>query len=162
MIAAVCNSRFSDNYYGQWLLLRIPFRSVDELWREEALLVPETYRMFALCLLHDATFWRDLGRVRQDLELEAYKDPVIESNLAMVRAHTDIVNDYLNGNLVLGEDPIPPRHLHTPFGGGRWVGVHCQQVDEAAHAVLVDGAHFSRCRPCPPQPRRVARRRHRL
>jgi len=68
-------------------------------------------------LLHDPAFWRNPDRVRQDLELEAHKDPFIESNLAMLRAHADIIDDYISGNLVKGEDPVPPRHLHTRFGG---------------------------------------------
>jgi len=117
MVAAVCNSRFNDAFYGQWLLLHKPFADVDALWRPSADLVPEGYRMYALCLLHDSAFWRNADRVRQDMELEAYKDPVIESNLAMLRAHADIIDDYLSGNLVKDQDPVPPRHLHTRFGG---------------------------------------------
>ena len=35
--------------------------------------------------------WTNLDKIRQDLEVEAHRDTTIESNLAMIRAHTDSV-----------------------------------------------------------------------
>jgi hypothetical protein len=117
LIAAVCNSRFSDAYYGQWLMLNMPFSSLDDLWDDRCRLVPESYKYFALALLKAPAAWGDEAAVRRDLELEAHKDPAIESNLAMIRAHTDIVKDFLEGRLVLGADPVPDRHAHVRFAG---------------------------------------------
>jgi hypothetical protein len=115
MIAAVCHSRFSDAFYGQWMMLNLPFARLDDLWDNRCELVPESYRNFALALLKAPQAWSDMESVRRDLELEAHKDTAIESNLAMLRAHTDIVQDYLSGRLVLGDDPVPDRHAHVRF-----------------------------------------------
>ena len=35
MVAAICHSRFSDTYYGQWLVLNVGFRSIADLWKPE-------------------------------------------------------------------------------------------------------------------------------
>ena len=102
MVAARCNSRFSDEYYGQWLLLHVPFRSAwGELWDDDVLLVPTGYRMFALCLMRRPQLWRDEAWVRGDMELEAHRGPTIESIVAMVKAHTTLVDDYFEDRLVL-------------------------------------------------------------
>jgi hypothetical protein len=64
MVAALYLSRFSDRFYGQWLLMNVPFRSMDDLWRDEASLVPTEYRLFALALQHRPDYWRPLLRDR--------------------------------------------------------------------------------------------------
>ena len=115
MVAAICNARSSDSFYGQWLVLHQPFRTVNDLWDDQCNLVPEGYRYFTLCLLRCPDVWEDLNRVRSDMELEAYRDSAIETNLAMLRAHSDMIQDYKNGNLVVGRDPTPPRHAHMQF-----------------------------------------------
>jgi hypothetical protein len=60
MVAARCNSRFNDAYYGQWLLLNVPFRNVENDLQLAYVdkLVPEGYRLFAKALLHAPSFWR--------------------------------------------------------------------------------------------------------
>ncbi|CAK0818116.1 unnamed protein product, partial [Prorocentrum cordatum] len=105
LVAARSNSRFSDEYYGQWMLLHVPFRSVDELWQDAAELVPTGYRLFAHCLLHRPDLWRSEAWLRADMQLEAHRDPTIDSNVAMIKAHITLVDDYLEGRLVVGEDP---------------------------------------------------------
>ena len=123
IIAAVHSSRFSDKFFKEWLVLHVPFRALVQLWREEVTLVPENYHGIALALLHDPGFWRDEMQVKADLELHAMRDEFVESNLAMVAAHTEIVDSYLSGELVLGRDEPPvrrvtsdvpnlPQHLH--------------------------------------------------
>jgi hypothetical protein len=122
MVAAVCSSRFSDEFYGQALLLDVPFRSLNDLWREEAERVPVGYRMFALCLLLRPDFWRNLDRVRAVMELEAYRDHFVESNIAMIRAHTEIVDAYLDGDMDVGRDEPPPRQAY--LRGGDAADIH--------------------------------------
>ena len=56
-------------------------------------------------------FWRDLEQVRADLELAAFAEPFVESNLAMVEAHTAVVDAYITGELVLGRDEVPVRRV---------------------------------------------------
>ena len=107
MIASIVLSRFNDKYYGQWLVLNMPFRDVDELWLPEDDLVPKEYQFFALCLLHRPDHWRDQDIVRRELELEAFKDNHIDNVLSMQVAHTTFIDKYLSGELVIGDDPPP-------------------------------------------------------
>ena len=51
--------------------------------------------------------WRNQQAVRADMELEAQRDPFIDSNLAMLRAHIALVDLYWSGQLVHGVDPVP-------------------------------------------------------
>ena len=39
-VAAIYLSRCNDRYYGQWVLMNVPFRSLDDLFRPELELVP--------------------------------------------------------------------------------------------------------------------------
>ena len=63
----------------------------------------------ALALLHEPELWRDENRVRAELELEALRDYKIENILAMLRAHTTLVDSYWAGVLIRDADPTPPR-----------------------------------------------------
>ena len=107
MIAAGTAMRFSDVYYAQWSVLNVPFRALKDLLFEGLDLVPETFQGFAVALHHKPVFWRNLDAVKADLELEAFADHAVKSNLAMVQAHTAVVDGYLSGELVLGRDEIP-------------------------------------------------------
>ena len=60
-----------------------------------------------MALVHAGDYWRDQQAVRADMELEAQRDPFIESNLAMLRAHIALVDLYWSGQLVHGVDPVP-------------------------------------------------------
>eukprot|EP00971_Amphidinium_carterae_P339392 6477165-Amphidinium_carterae.1 len=44
------------------------------------------------------------------------RDNFVQSNLAMIAAHTEVVDLYISGRLVIGVDEIPTRALHH---GGR-------------------------------------------
>ena len=45
--AVIMSSRLRDDFYGQRLALNAPFRKLDDLWDDRALLVPEGYQMLA-------------------------------------------------------------------------------------------------------------------
>eukprot|EP00971_Amphidinium_carterae_P306004 6081270-Amphidinium_carterae.1 len=59
MIAAVTSSRFSDKFFSEWIVLKIPFRSFADLLFENLALVPENYQGMAMALHHAPHFWRD-------------------------------------------------------------------------------------------------------
>ena len=107
LIAAITLSRYDDRYYGQWLLLNVPFRHLDELLPECSNLIPEQYRYLGVCLLNAPHHWRDLSKVKMELERHAYKDTYVKSILAMVDAQTKVVDDFLCGKLVIGVDDVP-------------------------------------------------------
>ena len=111
MMAVRMSSRFSDSYYGEWVMLHVPFRELKDLRLEDLDLVPENFRCFAMALQLAGDFWRDIDQVKVNLELEAFSSMHLESNLAMIRAHTAVVDGYLSGELVLGRDAVPIRRL---------------------------------------------------
>lgn len=111
MVSVVFLSRYNDRFYGQWLLMHHPFRSQEDLWHDDANLVPEEYVNFALCLCLRPDYWRDLHAIRGDMELEGFKDTHIETVLAMVQANTSLLERYFDGRLHK-DDPLP-----AEFGG---------------------------------------------
>ena len=116
-VAAQMNSRLKDSFYGQWLILNVPFRDPDDLWDDRVLRVPEGYRMLALCLLHRPGLWRRPLEVKQELQLEGHRDAHVCNILAMLEGHTAVIDAYLSGRLDLQHDP-QPRLLRST---GAWV-----------------------------------------
>ena len=120
LVAATLHSPLRDSYFGQWLLLNVPFRSLADLWDDRAAKVPEGYRMLALCLLHRPGYWRRLHDVQRDLQLEGRKDAHICNVLSMLEARTAVVDAYLSGQLALDVDmPPQPDLLAAPEVGYR-------------------------------------------
>jgi hypothetical protein len=112
MIAAITLSRYNDEYYGQWMIMHVPFESVDDLWDARAAAVPKSYQFLTLCLLARPDHWRDPQNVQADLELEAYKDTHINNVQAMIKANTELIDLYLDGSLIVGVDPEPQPYCH--------------------------------------------------
>ena len=106
-VAAVTNSRLKDEYYGQWLVLNVPFRSLLELWDERANLVPEGYRMLTLCLLKRPGFFRP-SQATENMQLEGYRDVHINNVLGMLEGHKAVIDGYLSGEWTVGDKPEPP------------------------------------------------------
>ena len=110
MVAAITNSRSNDRYFGQWLLLNVPFRNVDDLWHPGARLLPQNLRYLGLCLLKCPTYWRNGDNPAGEMEHEARKNLEIENFRSMLAARTDLVDAYLSGELLLSEQPSPALH----------------------------------------------------
>ena len=108
LVAAITRSRVTDDYYGQWLVLNIPFRHLDELWDNRATLVPEGYRMLTLCLLKKPGLWERPLKVRAELKLAGFREAPMNNILAMLEAHTQVIKAYLSGALNLEDSPQPP------------------------------------------------------
>ena len=77
LVAAIVLSRMKDNYFGQWMMLHVPFRAVDDLWLADAAKVPPEYKYFALCMMHRPAHWRNPLAVRSELELEASRTSIL-------------------------------------------------------------------------------------
>eukprot|EP00971_Amphidinium_carterae_P050999 1003998-Amphidinium_carterae.1 len=114
MVATKMSSRFSDAYYAEWVVLNVPFRRLADLFFEDLERIPENYQGMALAVHHAPGFWRDTESVQKDLELHAFRDEVITSNLAMVESHIDVVDQYRNGSLMIGRDEVPVRKVGGP------------------------------------------------
>ena len=115
-VAAIMNSRLRDDFYGQWLLLNVPFRSFADLWDDRAMLVPEGYRMLALCLLKRRGFFR-AAEVRKEMLLEGDRSAHIDNVLAMLEGRKAVVQAYLDGEWTLEDHPEPPVAARGGLGG---------------------------------------------
>jgi hypothetical protein len=83
-----------------------PFRSLNELWHEDVDLVPDEYKNFALALRLRPQHWQNAIAIRNDLELEGFKDAYIETVMAMIQANASLVDRYFDGRLDKRE-PLP-------------------------------------------------------
>ena len=119
LVASVMYSRSSDRHFGQWLLLHVPFRSLEDLWRPEAARLPESLQLLGLCLLHRPDFWRSADRVAYELEQEAKVELQITNTLAALSARIELVDAYLSGEMTVADNPNPPLHgvARLPSGG---------------------------------------------
>ncbi|MCR9130895.1 MAG: hypothetical protein NXI12_15425, partial [Alphaproteobacteria bacterium] len=135
VVAADMLSHFNDRFYGQWLMLRVPFEDPSDflLPAELAAKVPACYKYFAMALLcrHPtaAAFWQDDEAIAAEL-----RGP----------------NQILRGHRA-GDDPRPPRlgpglcerRLGRAGGGGpagsgrRWaVGLGSREFQSRAEPRL--------------------------
>ena len=87
MTASIYLSRYTDKYYGQWVLMEIPFRNLDDLWKRELELVPQHLRHQTLALLHKPERWKSEAAIRVDLELEAFREHHVRNIVAMLFAN---------------------------------------------------------------------------
>ena len=98
-IATLLLSRYNDKYYGQWVLLCVPFRSLDEHYRPELEKVPPHLYYQTLALLHRPDHWRNEAAIRADLELEGFREHHIRNIIAMLVANQGLIEQYLDGRL---------------------------------------------------------------
>ena len=109
VVAAEMLSRLNDRYYGQWMLLWVPFSDPSELW-DEALLarVPAYHRYFAMCWTSRsrvaAQMWHSPANIASDMRLEAHTQHHIDTVSNLVAANGALVDDYLAGRLDAAEE----------------------------------------------------------
>ena len=99
MIAATYLSRYGDRYYGQWTLMHVPFRSLDDLRMPELDDIPDHLYYQALAVLHRPRFWRDVAAIRQDLELQAFRQHHVENIAALLQSHHTLIDEYIAGTI---------------------------------------------------------------
>lgn len=107
LVASVMYAHTNDRHYGQWLLLNVPFRNIDELWHPQADRLPENLKYLGLCVLHRRRFWRDPQRIRAELEKEARRETYIQNTLAMLAARIELIDSYLSGEMTVEKEPAP-------------------------------------------------------
>jgi hypothetical protein len=110
VVAAEFLWRLNDQYYGQWCMMNIPFRSLKKFSiKNVSEKVPIRYRWLATALVltddpravpHDLLgYWRDPARIARDMRHEAHSDAFIEDVVAFVEAQTLGIDRYLSGQL---------------------------------------------------------------
>ncbi|CAE7349184.1 pif1, partial [Symbiodinium sp. CCMP2592] len=119
VVAAETVSIFSDKYFGQWLMLHVPFRRAsDFLFPDIVAKIPTRYQLFACALRAAGDYWTDRARVREDLQLAAYKDATIANFLALLDAQREIVDQYLRGLISLEDEAPEPALPSLPGAAG--------------------------------------------
>ncbi len=102
--------RLNDAFYLQWLILRVPFRSLQQLRLPDVFKkVPKHIRGFALALtITDSNalappelqgFWRDEDRIRAEMKEEADTEDHIVDVLAFIVGQAKLVDLYMSGAL---------------------------------------------------------------
>ena len=108
LVATIVYSRNSDRYFGQWLLLNVPFKNLDDLWDPRAALVPKSLQFLCLCLLKRPDYWSTADGLRAEMALEARTSLSIENAAAQLMSRIELVQAYLSGELLLADHPEPP------------------------------------------------------
>ena len=104
VVAADMHSRNSDAFYGQWLLLHIPFRNPKDLLDRNIIARAPKGQKFLANLLEckhprAQKLWRNDDLIKIEMQLEGHAASHIRSILRMLRANRELVDDYVNGKL---------------------------------------------------------------
>ena len=130
--------RNKDKFYGQWVLLHVPYRSLEDLVVPGvAEKVPKKDRQFAtaLKLCDDLAkvpqellrFWRQPSKVRAEMRQEARTQDYIEDTVTYIAAQTKLVDMYLAGCLQLRPSEVDN------------ASTQLQQQEAAAHTTDLAG-----------------------
>lgn len=104
VVAARTLSWYNDRYYGQWLMLHVPFTNPTDFALEEQLaLIPNEFRFFAMALLCKHPIaqqtWHDPEAIHKQLKMEGNSSRYCTSVMQMCMANAELVHDYLSGRL---------------------------------------------------------------
>ena len=88
LVAADTVSRLNDHFYGQWLILHVPFRRLEDLMDAAVLdKVPAEHRNFACCVFNKhpvgRAVWESEETMRQELKMEGHTDEHADTILRM-------------------------------------------------------------------------------
>ena len=113
VVAAETVSKLSDRYFGQWLMLNVPFENAADFCLPDhvARRLPEAHKYFAMAVLCEhpvaQAMWHDDEKIRAELKMEAHTKDHVDTILAMIRAHRGLLQDYLDGSLDAGPSGRP-------------------------------------------------------
>ena len=147
MVAAMFLSRYNDKYYGQWLVMNVPFKDFDtEMQRPELALVPDHLYYQTLAYLTRPDHWTNPAKIREELELEAFREYHIRNILAMLEANQSLIKQYLNGSL--HKDDEVPQPVAGPAGADGEPELAREQqtvVDEILESLKAGNNFHGRC-----------------
>eukprot|EP00435_Cladocopium_sp_Y103_P067628 s916_g30.t1 len=108
VVACTMVSRLKDCFYGQWLLLHVPFNTVKELWNQHVVdHVPQTDKCLALCLTCTHPVAQAMRQhpeaIDEDMLIEGRTQLHRKMVLDYVAVQSRLVFQYLSGSL-----PLPP------------------------------------------------------
>ena len=108
IVAAQTLSRFNDKFFGQWLMLNVPFEKPADFYEplaDQLKLVPKEHENYAMALLSDhplaVAMWHSDAAIQADMKLEAMSRPHSETVMGMVKSTRVLIHRYLDGELDL-------------------------------------------------------------
>ena len=120
-VSAEMYSRFNDKFYGQWLVLHVPFLSIDDFAPGDSSPVPPELQFFAAALAnsHPAAreVWGSDDAILREVKLEGHSTRHATSIMNMVRATRKLVEDYRAGRRSAAEEAAQRRHLRHGVNG---------------------------------------------
>ena len=140
-VGVVYGSRFTDSYFGQWLVAWVPWSAAGIHLPPSAKMVPLHLRWFEACRKLRPEYWTSMSYIKADLEIEGHKDDYIRTFLAHVRANHDVCDMVLAGELVMPNFPASSAAKRLELCGAQLRAV--QSVISAAKAVQEGTAETS-------------------
>ena len=141
VVAADMHSRASDTFYGQWMMLHVPFRDPNDLLnRDVTQRVPKHLRFLANVLFgHNPVaqkFWCNEYRIRGEMECEGHSAAHIESILSMIRANRDLIADYVGGQIADADQTQTKDDYGSADNAGDARQNGCDHEERANHGLL--------------------------
>lgn len=104
VIACAMGSRLKDQFYGQWMMLNIPFRHYEELLRSDILeKIPDTDKFLAHCILSQRPqakqMWSTPTTVLDDMKIEGCSQYHRTMVLNHINSQRELIYQYMAGNL---------------------------------------------------------------
>ena len=130
VVAADTVSRYNDRFYGQWLVLNVPFRKMADLFQRDIVArVPDGFKYFALAITcshpNARALWHDRVALEHDLRMEACTETYTAAVLDYIGATRSLVEDYLRGVLDASRAP----HCQAPIAAPR-LAAHSQFLED--------------------------------
>lgn len=104
VVAADMLSRYNDRFYGQWLMLNVPFKSPKDFIRpvkSQLALVPAEHRNFAMALLCEHAVaratWHNAEALKKELRVEGHSQKFANTLLGMWEASSLLIEKYVTG-----------------------------------------------------------------
>ena len=124
-LAALYLSRYNDRYYGQWVVMNVPFRSLEDLLPEGLNKVPDHLYYQTMAFLLRRGHWENPAAVRAELELQAFREYHVRNILAMLAANQGLIKKYLDG--ALNKNDEIPEAVAAPAAAGEGPALSRQQ-----------------------------------
>lgn len=102
IIADMMAPMLNDEYYGQWVVLHVPFTKIEELQQrcaDEILAVPCRYKYFTMAMTLRPDFWLSASKIIEQMMNEECSDAFIETIVDKVSAQVILVSKYIQGSL---------------------------------------------------------------
>jgi ASC-1-like (ASCH) protein len=110
LVAADVVLRSNDKFFGQWLMLHVPFVRPEQFLRADVdELVPEEHRYLGMALKCDhptaRATWVNPAAIHQEMKTEGFRPKLRESTVSQIVAQAALVREYLDGTLDKKDEP---------------------------------------------------------